>query len=304
MSEWNRRDRDQDQRRYGSEDRDRNQSGDQDRWGVGSWRGQNEHRSFGQQDGGDYRGGYDQDRTSGQGYGSSSYGGGQQGRFGQGYSGQSGGQSYGQQHGGSQSYGGGQPGGYQPYGAGQYGGGQQQGGQSYGQQFGGGQQRGGQSYGGQQGGQGGGLGHNERLERVSDGDADRHGFFGGGMMRGGEHRGRGPKNYTRSDERIREDINDRLSDDAWLDASEIDVQVSSCEVTLTGTVNSRDDKRRAEDLAEQVSGVRHVQNNLRVQSQGAASSTSGQGYGSAGGTGQAGSSSSATGVSGQPGTKQ
>jgi hypothetical protein len=41
--------------------------------------------------------------------------------------------------------------------------------------------------------------------------------------------------------------------------------VSSCEVTLTGTVESREDRRRAEDLVEQVSGVKHVQNNLRVQ---------------------------------------
>lgn len=109
------------------------------------------------------------------------------------------------------------------------------------------------------------MGGNERLQRVSDGESDRGHFLGGGMMRGGEHRGRGPKNYTRSDDRIREDVNDRLSDDAWLDASEIDVQVSSGEVTLTGTVNAREDKRRAEDLAEQVSGVKHVQNSLRVQ---------------------------------------
>ena len=42
-----------------------------------------------------------------------------------------------------------------------------------------------------------------------------------------EHRGRGPRGYTRSDERIREDVNDRLTDDGWLDASDIDVQVSS-----------------------------------------------------------------------------
>ena len=73
----------------------------------------------------------------------------------------------------------------------------------------------------------------------------------------GEHRGRGPKNYTRSDDRIREDVNDRLSDDPFVDASNIEVQVSSCEVTLTGTVDSREAKRRAEDSAERVSGVKH-----------------------------------------------
>ncbi|WP_046864990.1 BON domain-containing protein [Microvirga massiliensis] len=83
----------------------------------------------------------------------------------------------------------------------------------------------------------------------------------------GEHRGRGPKNYTRSDDRIREDVNDRLSDDPFVDASEVEVQVSGCEVTLSGTVDSREAKRRAEDIAERVSGVKHVQNNLRVQQQ-------------------------------------
>jgi osmotically-inducible protein OsmY len=86
-------------------------------------------------------------------------------------------------------------------------------------------------------------------------------------QRGGQHRGRGPKGYTRSDERIREDVNDRLSDDPFVDASEIEVSVSSCEVTLSGTVDSREAKRRAEDIAERVSGVKHVQNNLRVQQQ-------------------------------------
>nr|CAD6437817.1 SWFGD domain-containing protein [Rhizobium sp. Q54] len=78
------------------------------------------------------------------------------------------------------------------------------------------------------------------------------------------HRGRGPKNYTRTDERIREDVNDRLSDDPHIDASEIEVTVSEAEVTLNGTVTERFAKRHAEDIAEDVSGVKHVQNNLRV----------------------------------------
>jgi osmotically-inducible protein OsmY len=81
-----------------------------------------------------------------------------------------------------------------------------------------------------------------------------------------QHRGRGPKGYTRSDERIRDDINDRLTDDGWLDASDIEVSVSNREVTLTGTVSDRNAKRRAEDIAEGISGVSHVQNNLRVKS--------------------------------------
>ncbi|MGK9287195.1 BON domain-containing protein, partial [Sinorhizobium meliloti] len=89
-----------------------------------------------------------------------------------------------------------------------------------------------------------------------------------GTERFGEFRGRGPKGYQRSDERIREDVCDRLSDDRSVDASEIEVRVSNCEVTLSGTVDSREQKRRAEDCAEEVSGVKNVQNNLRVSPQG------------------------------------
>jgi osmotically-inducible protein OsmY len=84
----------------------------------------------------------------------------------------------------------------------------------------------------------------------------------------GEHRGRGPKTYQRSDDRIREDVNDRLTDDPRLDASEIEVTVAAREVTLSGTVHTRQDKRRAEDIVDTVSGVTHVQNNLRVQNAG------------------------------------
>ena len=84
-------------------------------------------------------------------------------------------------------------------------------------------------------------------------------------QREAEHRGRGPRGYKRSDARIAEDINDRLTDDAYIDASDIDVSVKDGEVTLSGMVSRRDDKRRAEDLAESILGVGHVQNNLRVR---------------------------------------
>ncbi len=80
-----------------------------------------------------------------------------------------------------------------------------------------------------------------------------------------EHRGRGPKGYKRSDGRIEDDVNDRLTDDPYLDASDVAVSVKDGEVTLAGTITRREDKRRAEDLAERVSGVTHVQNNLRVK---------------------------------------
>jgi hypothetical protein len=66
--------------------------------------------------------------------------------------------------------------------------------------------------------------------------------------------GTGPKGYARSDERIREDVCDRLTDDPELDASSIDVRVEKGEVTLDGTVGHRQDKRHAEDLIDDVSG--------------------------------------------------
>lgn len=105
------------------------------------------------------------------------------------------------------------------------------------------------------------------------------------------HRGKGPRNYSRSDDRIREDVNDRLSDDPWVDASEIEVSVSNGEVTLTGTVTDRNDKRRAEDLAEAVSGVKNVENRIRASRSADMNTGMGGSYGSDG-------SASKTGVTG------
>jgi hypothetical protein len=88
---------------------------------------------------------------------------------------------------------------------------------------------------------------------------------GPGRLPPGPHRGKGPRGYARSDARILEDVSDRLADDGRLDASDIEVAVAAGEVTLNGQVRSRADKRRAEDLAEQASGVKHLQNNLRIE---------------------------------------
>lgn len=81
----------------------------------------------------------------------------------------------------------------------------------------------------------------------------------------GEHRGKGPKGYTRSDDRIREDVSDALMQDGDLDASDIEVTVKKGEVTLQGQVADRADKRRAEERAEACAGVQDVQNNLKVR---------------------------------------
>jgi len=77
--------------------------------------------------------------------------------------------------------------------------------------------------------------------------------------------GKGPKGYTRSDERIREDVCDRLSDDDEVDARDITVTVQGAEVILEGTVIDRRSKHRAEDIAESVSGVKDVTNHLRAR---------------------------------------
>jgi hypothetical protein len=81
----------------------------------------------------------------------------------------------------------------------------------------------------------------------------------------GGYYGKGPKGYVRSDDRIREDVCDRLSDDDIVDASDISVQVKDGEVTLEGSVTDRHMKHRAEDIIEEVSGVRDVNNKLRTK---------------------------------------
>lgn len=109
-------------------------------------------------------------------------------------------------------------------------------------------------------------GYEERgmLDRAGDEVASWFGDDAAEERREADHRGRGPRNYVRSDARIEEDVNDRLTDDRHVDATEIAVSVKDREVTLDGTVDTRRAKWHAEDCADSVSGVVHVQNNLRV----------------------------------------
>jgi osmotically-inducible protein OsmY len=85
----------------------------------------------------------------------------------------------------------------------------------------------------------------------------------------GPHRGKGPKNYTRSADRIKDDAADRLMEDSLVDASDIELRVKDNDLILSGTVNSRFEKHRAEGLVENISGVKEVQNNLRVKGENA-----------------------------------
>lgn len=76
------------------------------------------------------------------------------------------------------------------------------------------------------------------------------------------YRGYAPKGYTRADERIRMDVCDRLSDDPYVDATEIVVDVHNSVVRLVGTVPTEAQRRRAERSVSEVSGVAEVRNNL------------------------------------------
>jgi hypothetical protein len=83
---------------------------------------------------------------------------------------------------------------------------------------------------------------------------------------GARYAARGPKNYQRSDERIREDICERLWHSASIDSSEVTVEVKEGEVTLEGTVPERRMKHLIEDVADGCAGVKEVHNRLRVGS--------------------------------------
>ena len=84
-------------------------------------------------------------------------------------------------------------------------------------------------------------------------------------MQRGPHSGRGPKGYKRSDERVLEDVSERLMQHGDIDASDIEVTVENGEVTLIGTVDSRWTKRHAAEIIDDMSGVHDVHNQLRVR---------------------------------------
>ncbi len=77
--------------------------------------------------------------------------------------------------------------------------------------------------------------------------------------------GYGPSDWQRSDENIREDVNERLTLHGHLDARQVHVQVDNGVVTLTGNVPSRREKRLAEDIVDSVNGVQDVQNQLHIE---------------------------------------
>jgi hypothetical protein len=129
----------------------------------------------------------------------------------------------------------------------------------------------GQGYGQGMGGQG--IGYGQQLgQQPWDRPFGYQGWSGGqeGPRWSGEsqlgsprRQWRAPKGYTRSDERIREEVCDRLGME--FDASDVEVKVSEGEVTLNGSVHDRGEKYRMEELIEGLGGVKNVHNLLQVK---------------------------------------
>src|SRR2546428_9145285 len=101
----------------------------------------------------------------------------------------------------------------------------------------------------------------------------------------GTYRGRGPRGYVRSPARIYEDLCDRLTDNPFVDASEIEVGIAGTEVTLSGMVNDPIALRQAQAIAEEVAGVTHVHNRLQLRTAGERETTPGDAVNAALGTG-------------------
>lgn len=127
--------------------------------------------------------------------------------------------------------------------------------------------RGGRGFGGSTGA--GGYDPNERAYEHFTGADERsdlnRGYGGAGGSAAARRAQRaGPKGYQRSDERIREDLCERLAMSSRVDVREVEVSVSGGVVTLSGTVQDRQQKYRIEDMADEVFGVKDVHNQIRV----------------------------------------
>jgi hypothetical protein len=107
----------------------------------------------------------------------------------------------------------------------------------------------------------------ERRERYEDRSENRYASIRDrmGVRETGRYAGLGPRSYRRSDASLLEDVCERLTWHDAIDPSDVDVSIDDGEITLAGTVESRDARRLAEDIAESVRGVRDVHNRLKVR---------------------------------------
>ncbi|HEX4923039.1 MAG TPA: BON domain-containing protein [Bdellovibrionales bacterium] len=117
---------------------------------------------------------------------------------------------------------------------------------------------------GQSGGEGGmfGFGGSRHQGQHEKGLGQR------AMEKLGEFFGKGPKGYKRSDDRIREDVNETLWRHPSIDASELEVDVKDGTVTLRGQVDSRRTRRLVEETIEDLPGVSDVIMEVRIAPRG------------------------------------
>ena len=83
--------------------------------------------------------------------------------------------------------------------------------------------------------------------------------------RGLDFRDKDPKGFSFSDDKVREDVSEILARDAHVDASEMEILVRDGVVYLKGHVDSRQSKRMAELLIENLPGVVDVINQLHFK---------------------------------------
>lgn len=94
------------------------------------------------------------------------------------------------------------------------------------------------------------------------------GLFTAEVWERGPYRGLAPKGYSRSDERIREDICDELTRRSDIDPSRLTVRVENGDVTIEGTVRDLETRRLVDEVASRSVGIKQVHNELRVEGAG------------------------------------
>ncbi len=100
---------------------------------------------------------------------------------------------------------------------------------------------------------------NPRTSQTYGGDSIRQSYGDQQTQR------KSPKGYTRSDERIYEEVCETLSRNGDADPTDVEVKVEKGVVTLSGTVTSRQVKRMIEDSLEHLYGMQDLKNEIKIQ---------------------------------------
>lgn len=80
-----------------------------------------------------------------------------------------------------------------------------------------------------------------------------------------DHRGHGPRDWRKSDDRLREEVCEALAADATLDARDLNVGADDTDIVLSGVAPCVEARARAEEIAARVVGVRAVHNFVGIK---------------------------------------